>query len=106
MQDQGRSMPGLSALYPGQGRLCSYGLLVPPDEGHKQNLEKFLDYIENTLDDEISPQVCVYELEDVKKRPDESVNELIDRIHQLAHHAQIGNGSDAAIEFEVQCRLI
>ena len=29
-----------------------------------------------------------------------------ERIHQLTHHAQIGDGSNAAIEFEVQCRLI
>ena len=79
---------------------------VPLDEGHKWNPEKFLYYIKSTLDDEISPQVHVYELEDVKKRADESVNELIDRIHQLTCHAQIGDGSDATIEFEVQCRLI
>ena len=58
------------------------------------------------MDDEISPQVQVYELEDIKKRSDESVNELIDRICQLAHCAQIGDGSDAAIKLEVQCRLI
>ena len=51
-------------------------------------------------------QVCVYELEDIVKRSDESINELVDQIHQLAHRAQIGNGSDAAIEFKVQCRLI
>ena len=53
---------------------------VLSDEGHKCNPEKFLDYIESTLDDEISPWVCVYELEDVKKTSDESVNELVDRI--------------------------
>ena len=48
----------------------------------------------------------MYELEDIKKRSDKSINELIDRIHQLACYAQIGDGSDAAIEFEVQSRLI
>ena len=41
---------------------------VPTDETLKNDPEKFLDYIESTLDDEISPQVHVYELEDVKKR--------------------------------------
>ena len=41
-----------------------------------------------------------------RKRSDESVNEHVDRICQLAHHAQLGNGSNATIEFEVQCRLI
>ena len=78
---------------------------VPTDEAHKWDLEKFFDYLESTLDDEI-PQVWVYELEDIKKRSDKSVNELIDRIHQRACCVQIGNGSDATIEFEVQCRLI
>ena len=50
-----------------------------------------------TLDDEISSEVQVYELEDIKKRSDESINELIDRICQLACHVHIGDGSDATI---------
>ena len=79
---------------------------VPADEAHKNNPVKFLDYIESTLDDEISPLVCVYELEDISKRSDESIDELLDWIPQLTHRAQIGNGSDATIEFKVQCRLI
>ena len=33
-------------------------------------------------------------------------NELLDQIHQLTCRVQIGNGSDATIELEVQCRLI
>ena len=79
---------------------------VPADEAHKNDPKKFLDYIESMLDNEISPQVHVYKLEDITKRSDESINELVDQICQLAHRAQISNGSDAAIEFEVQCRLI
>ena len=79
---------------------------VPADEAHKNNPMKFLDYIESTLDDEISPQVHVYELEDVTKRSDESINEVVDWICQLTHRAQTGNGNDAVIEFKVQCRLI
>ena len=79
---------------------------VPADKVHKNDPAKFLDCIESTLDDEISTQVHVYELEDITKRSDESIDELVDRIHQLAHRAQLGNGSDAAIEFKVQCRLI
>ena len=79
---------------------------VPADEAHKNDPVKFLDYIENMLDDEISPRVHVYELEDITKRSDKSIDELVDWIHQLAHRAQIHDGSDAAIEFEVQCRLI
>ena len=79
---------------------------VPADEAQKNDPVKFLDYIESTLDDEISPRFCVYELEDIKKMSDESINELVDQICQLAHRAQMGNGSNTVIEFEVQCRLI
>ena len=79
---------------------------VPADEAHKNDPIKFLDYIESMLDDKISSRVHVYKLEDITKRSDESINELVDWICQLAHRAQIGNGSDAAIEFEDQCRLI
>ena len=79
---------------------------VPPVEGHKWDPEKFLNYIKSTLDDEISQWVHAYELEDVKKRSDKSIDELIDRICQLACCVQIGDGSIATIECEVQCRLI
>ena len=79
---------------------------VPTDEAHKNDPANFLDYIESTLDDMISPQVCVYELEDITERSEKSIDELIDWICLLAQRAQIGNGSDAVIEFEVQCRLI
>ena len=78
---------------------------VPVDELHKNNPTKFSEYIESTLDDDISPQVHVYKLEDITKRSDESIDELVDQMHQLACRAQIDDGSDAAIEFEVQCRL-
>ena len=78
----------------------------PTDEANKHDPEKFLNYLKSTLDDEISPWVCLCELKDIKKRSDESIDELIDRICQLAHCVQIGDGSNAAIEFEVQCRLI
>ena len=79
---------------------------VPADEAHKNDPAKFLDYIESMLDDKISPRVCVYKLVDIRKRSDESINELVDWICQLACRAQIGDGSDAAIEFKVQRRLI
>ena len=79
---------------------------VPADEVHKNDPVKFLDYIESMLDDKISPRVHVYKLEDITKRSDESVNELVDQICQLTCRAQISNDSDAAVEFEVQCRLI
>ena len=58
------------------------------------------------MDDEISPHVRVYELEDIKKRTDETINAHVDCICQLAHRALIGNRSDAGVEFEAQCRLI
>ena len=78
----------------------------PADEAHKNDPVKFLDYIESMLDDKISPWVCDYKLEDITKRSYESIDELVDWIHQLICRAQIGNDSDAAIEFKVQCRLI
>ena len=79
---------------------------VPADEVQKNDPVKFVDNIESTLDDEISPQVHVYELEDITKRSDKSIDELVDWICQPAHRAEIGDGSDAAIEFKVQHRLI
>ena len=78
----------------------------PLTQQTKNDAGKVLDYLESTMDDEISPCVRVYELEDVKKRTDETIDALIDCIHQLACHALIGHGSDAAVEFEVQHRLI
>ena len=79
---------------------------MPTDPADKNYAGKFLDYLESILDDEISPCMRVYELEDVKKRTDETIDALIDHIHQLACCALKGDGSDAAVEFEVQHRLI
>ena len=76
------------------------------DPADKNDAGKFLDYLESTLDDEISPHVRVYELEDVKRWTDETVDAIIDCICQLACCALIGDGSDAAGEFGVHCRLI
>ena len=106
LQDQGWGKTWLSALHPGQRGLCHHGQICTSRWSAEEWPEKFLGYIENMLDDEISPQVCVYELEDITKRSDKSIDELEDRICQLGHRAQIGNGSDGVIEFEVQCRLI
>ena len=74
-------------------------LWMPTDPADKNNAGKFFNYLENTLDDEISPHVRVYELEDVKKRTDETTDALIGHIHQLACCALIGDGSGAAVEF-------
>ena len=73
---------------------------VPADVAQKNDPAKFLDYIESTLDDEISPQVCVYELEDITRRSYESINELVDQICQLAHWAQIGDGITPARDLQ------
>ena len=43
---------------------------MPTDPSYKNDVGKFLNYLEGTLDDEISPGVRVYELEDIKKRTD------------------------------------
>ena len=79
---------------------------MPTDPADKNDAGKFLNYLESTLDDDISPHVRVYELKDVKKRTDETVDALTDCICQLAHCALIGYGSDAGVDFDIQCRLI
>ena len=78
---------------------------MPTDPTDKNDAGKVLGYMERTLDDEISPHVRIYELEDVK-RTDETIDALIDYICQLACHELIGDASDAAVEFEAQHRLI
>ena len=47
---------------------------VPTDGVHKKDPMKFLNYLKRTLDDEISPSVWVYKLEDIKKKSDESID--------------------------------
>ena len=79
---------------------------MPNDPADRNDAGKLLDYLESSLNDEISPHVKVYELEDVKKRTDETIDALIDCIHQLACCAPIGDVSDAAVELEAQQRLI
>ena len=78
---------------------------MPTDPADKNDAGKFLDYLENTLDDEKSPCVRVCELEDITKRTDESIDALVDCICQLVCHALMDDGNDATVEFEVQCRL-
>ena len=97
---------GLPSLHPWQGRVCCHGLLNAHWSYKYNDAGKFLDYIESTLDEEISPCVRVYELEDVKKRADKTIDALIDHICQFACCALIGDESDAAVRFEVQHRLI
>ena len=79
---------------------------MPTDPADKSDAGKLLGSLKSTLDDEISSHKRVYELEDVKKRTDGTVDTLIDCVCQLALHALKGDGSDAAVEFEVQQRLI
>ena len=79
---------------------------MPIDSADTNDAGKFLDHLESTLDDEISPHGRVCELEDIKKRTGKTIDALIDHMCQLAHHALIGDGSDAAVEFETQHRLI
>ena len=55
---------------------------MPTDPADKNDAGKFLDYLVNTLDDETSPLVRIYVLEDVKKRTDETIDALIDCISQ------------------------
>ena len=55
--------------------------LMPTGSADKKDAGKFLDYLESTLDDEISPHVRVYELEDIKKRTDDTFDAIIDHMH-------------------------
>ena len=79
---------------------------MPTDPADKNDAGKFLNYLQSTLDDEISPHVRVCELEDVKKRTDETIDALIDHILQCAFCALIGVLIYLAVEFEAQCMLI
>ena len=65
---------------------------MPTDPADKNDAGKLLDYLESTLNDEISSCVRVYELEDVKKRTDETIDAPIDFICQLACCALTGDG--------------
>ena len=61
--------------------LCKegYGAMdhwVPTNAADKNDTGMFLDYLENTLDDEISPHVRFHELKGIKKREDETINIL------------------------------
>ena len=73
---------------------------IASDPADKNDAGKFLNYLESTLDDEISLCGRVYHLQDVKKRIDDTIDALIDCICQLAHHALIGDVSDAAVSLK------
>ena len=79
---------------------------VPTNAVDKNYAGKFFDYLESTCDDDISPWVRVYELEDIKKRTHGTIDALVDWIHQFVPHALISDESDGVVVFEVQYRLI
>ena len=97
---------GLPSLHLGKEGYAAMDHWMPTDPAGKKDAGKFLDYLESSNNDEISPCVRVYELEDVNKRTDETIDVLVDCIYQIACHALIRDGSDSAVEFEVQHRLI
>ena len=72
------------------------------DNATKEDWQAFLHHFETTLNTEVGPHVCVYDLEAIRKKHDETACELVARIHQLASQAHIGDGSTTAIKFEVQ----
>ena len=70
----------------------------------KEDWQAFLCHFETNLDTEVGPPVCVYDLEVIRKKHDETACELVARIHHLASRAHIGDGSTTAIKFKVkQC---
>ena len=76
------------------------------DAATKKDWHAFLLHFESTFDTEVDPRVHVYDLEAIWKKKDKTAKELVARICQMAARARIGNGSTAAIEFEVQHRFI
>ena len=72
------------------------------DAATKKDWHAFLLHFEYTFDTEVGPRVCMYDLEAMRKKTDETAKELVACICQMAARAHIGNGSTAAIEFEVQ----
>lgn len=79
---------------------------VPADVEDKEDYKKFLDYLKGIVDTEVTARVRLHELEDIRMRSNETVDELVDRIREMARLARIHDESEAAIEFEVQRRLI
>ena len=72
------------------------------NDAMKEDWQAFLHHFETTLDTEVGPCVCAYDLEAIRKKHDETAHELVARICQLASQAHIGDGSTTAITFEVQ----
>ena len=68
----------------------------------KEDWQAFLHHLETTLDMEVGPHVHVYDFEAIRKKCDKTAHELVARICQLTSQAHIGDGSTAAIKFEVQ----
>ena len=100
LQDQGWGKTWLSALHPGQRGLCHHGLMGTSRwSTQEQPCEVLRLHREHARQWDL-PTSHVYELEDITKRSDESINELVDQICQLAHRAQIADGSDAAIDLK------
>ena len=51
------------------------------DDAMKEDWQAFLHHFETTLDTELGPHVCVYDLEAIRKKHDETAHELVARIH-------------------------
>ncbi len=79
---------------------------TPDDVADKKDYNKFLDYMLRGVDNNVTHRLLTYELEDTRKKPDESVDDLMDRMRQMAHQCHVFDGSDTAIEYEPQRCLI
>jgi len=78
----------------------------PTTADDRDDYGKFLDYIESTLTDSVSRRVLRYQLEDVRKRSDEPIDVLYERIKLMAQRAKVGGGTAEAIEYTLQQRLV
>ena len=70
----------------------------------KKLASAFMDYLSSTMDHAVSQRCRIYQLEDVRIRPGESPDELIDRLRALADRCNFP--SEEEKERNIQYRLV
>ena len=70
----------------------------------KKSAKEFLEYLHSTMDHPVSQQCRIYQLEEIRIRPGETHDELVERIRNLADRCNFP--SEAEKERHVQFRLV
>ena len=70
----------------------------------KKSAKEFLEYLHSTMDHPVSQRCRIYQLEEIRIRPGETHDELVERIRNLADRCNFP--SDAEKERHVQFRLV